>query len=326
MYLRKAFLSVLTATVGILAASTAVGQEYPKNDKPINIIVPFAPGGASDILARLIGQKLSEAWGTNVIVQNKPGGDMVIALQQVARSDKDGYTIGLTTSSFALNKVAKKDFPMDPVTDFAFIGLIGQSPYLLSVNADSKYKTFKELENASREKNSNFSYASCCFGTYFSAEMIKSVTKLDGVHIPYKGSTPALNAILGKDVEYIIDTTTASKSFINSGKIRPLMVTTRKRSNALPDVPSLNDAGIPGDFDIGVWYGFTFPAGTPTEIVKKANSTLNKILAMPDVKAKIEGFDIEVTPSTPEKMSERVSKDLQMYTSATKSAKLNFGQ
>lgn len=324
--MKRTLLSAAVIAASTLSIGTQVAaQDYPKKGKAINLIVPFAPGGASDILARLIGQKLTEQWEAPVIVQNKPGGDMVIALQSVARSEKDGYTIGLTTSSFALNKVVKKDFPLDPITDFSFIGTIGQSPYLLAVGADSKITNFKELEAASRVKNSNFSYASCCFGTYFSAEMIKNATKLDGVHVPYKGSSPALNAILSKEVEYIIDTTTATKPFVTSGKLRPLMVTGRKRSASFPNVPNMTEAGVPGDFEVGVWYGFAFPAGTPADIVKKTNLALNKILAMPDVKAKIESFDIEVMPSTPEQMTSRVTSDLQSYISALKTAKLDFG-
>src|SRR5690606_4317761 len=151
--------------------------------------------------------------------------DMIIALQSVARADKDGHTLGLTSSSFALNKVVRKDFPMDPVTDLAYIGIIGRSSYVLAVNADSRYKSFQELEAATRDKNQSFSYASCCFGTYFAAEMLKATTGLEGVHVPYKGSSPALQAMLAQDVQYIIDTTTATKPLISSGKLRPLMVT-----------------------------------------------------------------------------------------------------
>lgn len=145
------------------------------------------------------------------------------------------------------------------------------------------------------------------------------------MHVPYKGSAPALNAIFSKEVQYIIDTTTATKPFIASEKLRPLMVTGRKRSASFPEVPHLSEAGVPGDFEVGVWYGFVFPAGTPAEIVTKANTTLNKILAMPDVKSRIESFDIEVVPSTPENMTARVARDVQSYTAAMKSAKLDFG-
>lgn len=319
--LTSASIAVLTfaATAGL-----SIAQDYPKSGKAINIIVPFAPGGASDALARLIGQKMTEEWGNPAIVQNKPGADMVIGLQFVSKSEKDGYTIGLTTSSFALNTVVKKDFTMDAVKDFVSIGLIGQSNYVLAVDANSKYKTFKDLEAATKENQNKFSYASCCFGTYFAAEMIKSATTLKGLHIPYKGSAPALNAILAKEVEYIIDTTTATKPFLSSGKLRPLLVTGRTRSLSLPDVPNLTEAGVPGDFEVGVWYGFVFPAGTPPDIVKKANLTLNKILAMPDVKARIEGFDIEVTPTTSEQMGQKVIADLDKYLTAAKKANLKF--
>lgn len=324
--MKRTFLAIAITAAGILSITgTASAQSYPAKGKPISMIVPFAPGGASDILVRLLGQKFSEAWETPVVVQNKPGGEMVIALQSVARADKDGHTIGLTTSSFALNKVVRKDFPMDPVTDLASIGLIGRSSYVLAVDADSSYKSFKDLEAATGDKNKHFSYASCCFGTYFAAEMIKASTKLDGVHVPYKGSSPALQAMLSKDVQYIVDTTTATKPHISSGKLRPLMVTGRERSLSLPDVPHMTEAGVPGEFEVGVWYGLVFPAGTPADIVQKANATLNQILAMPDVKSRIEGLDIEVTPVSPEQMTERLKRDLKSYADATKMAKLDFG-
>lgn len=324
--MKRTFLPIVIAAASIFSVtSTAWAQDYPEKGKPVTMIVPFAPGGASDILVRLLGQKFSEVWGTPVVVQNKPGGDMIIALQSVARADKDGHTLGLTSSSFALNKVVRKDFPMDPVTDLAYIGIIGRSSYVLAVNADSRYKSFQELEAATRDKNQSFSYASCCFGTYFAAEMLKATTGLEGVHVPYKGSSPALQAMLAQDVQYIIDTTTATKPLISSGKLRPLMVTGRERSSSLPDVPHLSEAGVPGDFEVGVWYGLAFPAGTPENIVKKANATLNEVLAMPDVKSRIEGLDIEVTPTTHVEMTERVKSDLKNYAEATKLANLTFG-
>ncbi len=324
--MKNPLISISVAALA-LAATTglAFSQEYPKSGKAINIIVPFAPGGAADTLSRLVGQKLSEEWGNPAIVQNKPGADMVIGLQFVSKAEKDGYTIGLTTSSFALNKVVKKDFPVDPIKDFSSIGIVGQSSYVLAVDANSKYKSFKELEAATKENKGKYSYASCCFGTYFAAEMIKTATQLDGLHVPYKGSSPALTAMLSKEVEYIIDTTTATKPFITSGKLRPLLVTGRKRSLSFPDVPHLTEAGVPGDFEVGVWYGFVFPAGTPTEIITKVNLALNKILAMPDVKARMEGLDIEVTPTSAEQMSQKVISDLDKYVTAAKKAKLNFG-
>jgi len=324
--MKRTFLTIAMAAAGILGLSTpASAQDYPVKGNPISLIVPFAPGGASDILARLLGQKFSEVWNTPVVVQNRPGGEMIIALQSVARAEADGYTMGLTTSSFALNKVVRKDFPMDPVADLSAIGFIGKSSYVLAVNPELGYKTFDELAKATTDQNKNFSYASCCFGTYFAAEMLKATTDLEGVHVPYKGSSPALQAILAKDVQYIIDTTTATKPHIASGKLVPLMVTGRDRSQSLPDVPSLTDAGIPGDFDIGVWYGLTFPAGTPENIVQTANAALNEILAMPDVKSRIESLDIEITPNTPQAMTERVTRDLNSYTNAIKVAKLEFG-
>lgn len=325
--MKRSILSTLLATSFLLPlSSTALADTYPEKGKPVTLIVPFAPGGASDILVRLIGQRLGEVWGVPAVVQNKPGGDQVIAMQSLARSEKDGYTIGLTTSSFGLNKVVRDDFPLDPVKDFTPIGIIGQSSYVLAVGEDSPIKSFKELEKATQTGGKPYSYASCCFGTYFAAEMVKSATDLKGLHIPYKGSSPALNAMMTKEVDYIVDTTTATKPLIAAGKLRPLLVTGRTRSATLPDVPNLTEAGVPGDFEVGVWYGLTFPAGTPEHIVKKANATLNEILAMPDVKARIEGLDIEVTPTTPAEMHTKISSDVDKYVAAAKAAKLEFGK
>ncbi len=324
--MRRTFLPFALAAASVFSMSGAAwAQDFPEKGKPVTMIVPFAPGGASDILVRLLGQKFTEIWETPVVVQNKPGGDMVIALQSISRADKDGHTLGLTSSSFALNKVVKKDFPMDPIADLTYIGMIGRSSYVMAVSADSDFKTFKELEAATRAKPNDFSYASCCFGPYFATEMIKANSDLEGVHVPYKGSSPALQAILAKDVQYIVDTTTATKPHITSGKLRPLMVTGRERSQSLPDVPHLGEEGVPGDFEVGVWYGLVYPAGTPDDIVKKANAALNEVLAMPDIKARIESLDIEVTPMTPEAVTAKVKSDLKSYSDAVKIAKLEFG-
>lgn len=325
--MKRIFLSTAIASASIFALpATATAQDYPISGKPITMIVPFAPGGASDTLVRLLGQRLSTLWDTSVVVQNRPGGDMVIALQTVSRAEPDGHTISLTTSSFALNKAMKPDFPMDPLTDVTYMGLIGQSSYVLAVDAGAEYNSFEELLEATRGNSDKFNYASCCLGTYFAAEMIKNDTGLEGMHVPYKGSSPALNAMLAKDVQYIIDTTTATRPFVDAGNLKPLMVTGRKRSSSFPDVPHLTEAGVPGDYEVGVWYGFALPANTPDHIAQKANAALNEILAMPEVKSRIEELDIEVTPTTPEELTERVKKDLQAYTELLAVTDLDFGK
>lgn len=325
--MKRTILTVALAAATILPLAVhAQANDFPKKGAVINLIVPFPPGGAADMQTRLLGQKLAELWGVNAVVQNKPGGDMAIGLQQVARSEPDGHTIGVTTSSFGLNKTVRSGFPLDPVKDFAPIGLVGQSGYVLAVHADTPYKTFKELEVATQAKGNDFNYATCCLGPYFATEMIKTVTGLKGMHIPYKGSSPALNAALSKDVDFIVDTTTIIKPQVDAGKLRPLLVTGRANSVTMPDVPHLGQAGMPGTFDVGVWYGWTFPAGTPKAIVDKTNAALNQILAMPDVKAQMERLDILVTPTTPDEMQSRVVADLAQYEKTIKEAKLTFGQ
>ncbi|WP_170168272.1 Bug family tripartite tricarboxylate transporter substrate binding protein [Pseudorhodoferax soli] len=302
----------------------ATAQGYPEKGKTLTIVVPFSAGGATDIMARLIGQKFAEQWGVTAVVVNKPGADLLIGSQEVTRAKKDGYTMGLTSHSIALNKVVREGFPFDPSKDFDSVGMVGISSYVLAVDQRSPYKTFQDLEAASQAASDKFSYASCCTGTFIATEMLKEATKLKGLHIPYKGSAPAVNAMMGGETQFIMDTVTAVKPFIDSGKLRPLLITTREGSGALPGVPGLKDAKIPGTFEIAVWWGMVLPPATPPEIVAEANRTLNRILSMPDVRQRMEGFQIDVLQSTPKEMTERWQTDLDKYTKLVKAANLSF--
>jgi len=322
--MNKLLAAVLASACLIGMSSITHADTYPERGRTLNIIVPFSAGGPTDILARLIALKFSELWGVSSIVTNKPGADMLIGSQEVAKARKDGYTMGLTSVGIALNRVVRDSFPFDPVTEFDSIGTVGSSSYVLAVDQRAPYRTFQELEAASQRSSERFSYASCCTGTYIATEMLKEATRLKGLQIPYRGSAPAVNAMLSGETQYIMETITAVKPFIESGKLRPLLVTGREPSRSLPDVPGLNGAKVPGDFEVLVWWGMVFPAGMPPEIVAEANRTLNSILTMPDVRQRLGKLDIDVEPSTPAAMARKWRADVDKYSKLVKAANLSF--
>ncbi|RCW63197.1 tripartite tricarboxylate transporter substrate-binding protein [Pseudorhodoferax soli] len=322
----KSVVAVLVGASMLFGAAGAAlaSDNYPEKGRTLQLVTPFPPGGATDLLARVLAQKFSEAWGIPAIVDNKAGGDMLIGSQAIANAKRDGYTLGFTTSGFVLNGIARAQ-RVDPLTDFVPIGLVGRSAQVVAVNASAPYSTYKELEAASSAQPEKFSYASCCPGMHFAAEMLKSATNLRALHVPYKGSTPAVNAILGGETTFIIDTQTAVKPFVESGKLRALMVTSRQRASTMPDVPSLNEAGVPGQFETEVWWGLVFPAGVSPAIVAKANDTLNRILQSPEIRKRMAEMSIEPTASTPSEMARLMRTDFDRYSKLAKDANLSFG-
>lgn len=309
-----------------LACGTASAQEYPERGRTLTIIVPFPAGGASDVLGRLVAQKFGELWGVNAIVENKAGGDMLIGMQATANAKKDGYTMGLTTLGFVLNSVVLPKQPVDLFKDFQNVGMVGRSPHVLAVNASSPYKTYKELEAASKANPEKVNYGSCCTGMYFATEMLKSYTALRGTHIPYKGSAPSVQALLANETTFIIDTQQTIKPHADAGKLRALVVTSRKRSSALPDVPTLNEVGVPGDYELEAWWGLVVPQGVPQDVVAKANATLLKILEMPDIKKRMAEFGIDVVSSSPAGMANLIRTDHDRYAKLAREAKLSMKQ
>lgn len=311
------------AMAALLGAQTPLlAQEYPAMGRNLNLIVPFPPGGASDAIGRLLAQKFAEHWGVHVIVENKAGADMLIGMQATANAKRDGYTMGLTTVGFVLNGIVLPKQVVDPAKDFAHIGIVGRSPHAIAVNASSPYRTFKDLEAASKTSGEKLNYGSGSMGFHFAAEMLKSTSGLRGVHVPYKGSAPAVQALLAGETTYIVDTQTAIKPFADGGKLRVLAVTARKRSPMMPSVPDLTEVGVAGDYELEGWWGLVFPEGVSHEIVMKANDTLNKIMDAPDVKKKMADLGMEVVTSTPKGMADLIQRDFERYSRLAREAKL----
>jgi len=267
-----------------LTAASTHAQAWPS--KPIRYIVPFAPGGTTDILARTVGDKLAIALGQPVVIENKPGAGGGVGAEITAKSAPDGYTImGGTISTHAINASLYKSLPYDPVRDFAPIVLVARVPNMLVVHPDVPAKNVAELVALLRANPGKYTFASAGNGTsqHLSGELFKSMAGAEMQHVPYKGSPPALQDVMGGQVSMTFDNITTAWPLAKGGKLRALAVTTAKRSAIAPDVPTLAEAGLPG-FEVGSWQGVFAPAGTPPDIVKRLNAEIVKILNTPDVR------------------------------------------
>jgi tripartite-type tricarboxylate transporter receptor subunit TctC len=323
---RKNLLPTLLAGIcgfALAAPAAAQGDTWPS--KPIKYIVPFPPGGTTDILARIIAQKLSISLGQQVMVDNKPGAGGNIGSDFVAKSAPDGYTIlGGTISSHAINMSMYKKMPYDAVRDFTPITLIGTNANILVIHPSNPAKNLAEFIANARAKKEPLNFASAGAGTsqHLSGEMFKSLTGLDMVHIPYKGSAPAIQDVMGEQVAMMFDTTVVAGPFVKSGKLRALGVTSSKRVKGFDDVPTIAEAGVPG-YEVVSWQGVFAPAGTPREIVQKLNIELVKVLRMPDVAKRLEDLGLEPAGNTPEEFAAFQKAEIAKWAKVIKAANLS---
>ena len=299
-------------------ASTANAQAWPA--KPIKWIVPFAPGGTTDILARTIGEKLARALGQPVIIENKPGAGGGVGAEFTAKAPPDGYTImGGTISTHAINASLYKSLPYDPVKDFVPITLIVRLPNMLVVNPDVPAKNVAELIALLKANPAKYTFASSGNGTsqHLSGELFKAMAGVEMQHIPYKGSPPALQDVVAGQVTMTFDNITTAWPLAKAGKLRALAVTTAKRASIAPDVPTLAESGLPG-YEVGSWQGVFAPAGTPPEIVKRLNAEIVKIINLPDVKEKLLGLGAEPVGNTPEEFAVLVKAEIVKWADVVK--------
>jgi tripartite-type tricarboxylate transporter receptor subunit TctC len=283
--------------------TTAVADTYPS--KPIKLIVPFPAAGTTDILARVVAQKLTEAWGQPVIVDNRPGAAGNIGADLVAKSPADGYTVLMgTVSTHAINPSLYARLPFDHVKDFAPITLVAAVPNILVVNPSVPATSVKELIALAKAKPGKLNFASSGNGTsiHLSGELFKTMTGVDMTHVPYKGSAPALTDLMGGQVNVMFDNMPSAFPHVKSGKLRALAVTSARRSPAVPDLPTVAEAGVPG-YEATSWFGLIAPAGTPKEIVNKFSTTVAKILGTPEVRERLSSQGAEPVGNTPEQFS-----------------------
>src|SRR6188472_4542119 len=315
------FVSVISALV-VLCAMPAQAQNYPA--KPIHILVPYAPGGIADIASRILGVKLTEAWGQQVVVENKPGGNGFIAMTAAAKAAPDGYTVVMATGGdVAINPAMFKDIPYDVERDLAPIGAVSDAPLVLAVNGAAPYKTVADVIAAAKAQPGRLSVATPGNGSInqIVLEWMALNTDTKFQHIPYKGGAPAAAALAGGDVPLGILASSSVAPHVKSGRIRVLAVTMAKRSRFSPDWPTLQEAGVK-EVDASNWTALFAPKGTPAPIVGKLNAEVVKILAMPDVKERFAGGGVDTIPSTSAELDARVKQDLARFRTIVQKANI----
>lgn len=282
--------------LGLLLLASVAQAEFP--DKPVRIVVPFAPGGGTDLIARTLGQGMSQALGQSVIIDNKPGAGTVIGTDLVAKSAPDGYNLVIATLAHAVNPSLLSKLPYNNDTAFAPVSLIGRGPNVLVVRTESPFKTVKEILDAART-GKKLTYASQGNGTsaHLAGEMFANLTKLDFMHIPYRGAGPAMVDLLGGQVDFFFGTAAAVGNLVDQGKLRAIAVTTPETSPAFKGVPTVA-ATVPG-YAVESWYGFFVRAGTPAPVIAKLNAAVKKAAQNPEFVKKVEQEGLIVTASEP---------------------------
>ena len=313
---RIALLGACTlAAAGLLPAAAMAQPDAQWPAKPIRWVVPFPPGGAMDVIARTLGEKAGRTLGQPFVIENRPGAGGNIGADAVAKSPADGYTIMITSIGMATNKALYPRLSYDPVKDFAPISLLAIVPNVLVVNtAKTTDKSVADVIAHAKRDPGKLTYASAGNGTsiHLAGEVFASMAGLNLLHVPYKGSGPAVTDMLGGQVDLMFDSITSARPHILSGKLRALGVTSAKRSATLPGVPTIAEAGVPG-YEVSPWFAVFAPAGTPAAIVNKINAALIDAMKQPDTVAKFETIGAEPIGTTPQQLATHLDKELARW-------------
>ncbi len=313
----------IACLAGVAAPASVQAQEYPT--KPIRWIIPYPPGGTSDFLARLIGQKITDSWKQIVIIDNRSGANGNIGTEAAAKAPGDGYTMLLVATTFAMNPAVYPNLSFDSEKDFAAVTIILWQPYLLSVHPTLPVKSVKELIALARAKPGAIDYGSGGIGnaTHIAAERFAVMTGTKLNHVPYRGVGAAIPALLSGEVQLMMASAVAVQPYVKSGRMRILGVTGSKRVPGLPDVPTVSEAGVPG-FEEGNWQAVLVPARTPRPIIDKLNQELVRIVRTPDVTAQIVRVGADVIANTPDEAAAIVKTDLKKYTEVIKTLNIRL--
>lgn len=307
----------------LLMGSGSAIAAYP--DHPIRVIVPFAPGGGTDLVARTLGLTMGSDLGQSVIIDNKPGGSTIIGTDALTKSAPDGYTLVVATLAHAVNPSLKAKLPYSQDKDFAPIILVGVSPNVLVVSADSPYNTFAEFLNAAKSNPGKLSFASQGGGTsaHLAGELFNSMAGTKLIHVPYKGAGPALTDVIGGQVDVMFATASAVGSLIEAGKLRALAITTPFKSNTplLAKIPTISDSGVPG-YSAGSWYGYFAPAGTPPEVINKLNAVIKKSAQSATFKNRVESEGLVIKTGSPEDFGRFVKAEELRWRAVIKDANI----
>jgi len=304
----------------LLAALPALAQDYPT--KPIKVVVPYAPGGGADILARLVSQELSQRLKQPVVVENRGGASNTIGMQVVATSDPDGYTLGLATPVFVMTPSLMKNHPYDPLKDFVPVAMIGFTPLVLVVHPSVPAKTTKEFIALAKAKPGTLNFASLGSATTqgLSASMFNFMTGINAVEVPYKGSAPGTTDLLAGNVQFMFNALPSMLGHIETGKIRALGVTGAKASPQLPNVPPIGK-DVPG-YEVVTWYSFVAPAKTPPAIVEKLNREISAIVESPQMREKLKEQGLEADAMTPADLGALYRKETEKWAKVIRDAKV----
>ena len=307
----------MLAALMLLTGATAQAQPYPS--KPVKIVVPYAAGGAVDIVARSVGQPLSEALKQPVIVDNRPGASANIGMEIVAKAPGDGYTLLMASNGIATNMALFPKLAFDGRRDFAPVARIGYAPLVIVVPAASPAKSLKDLIAMATAEPGKLTYATAGNGSsgHLAGELLKSTAKIDVLHVPYKGGAPAITDLLGERISFMPINPVEVMSHIRSGKLRALAVASDKRFPLLPDVPTVAEAGLPG-YEATVWWGIVAPAATSGDIVRQLNADTNKVLTDPEIAQKLNELGVVVTPGTPEQFRAFIDAQTKLWSGVVK--------
>jgi tripartite-type tricarboxylate transporter receptor subunit TctC len=304
-----------------MLASRALGAEWPLRN--VRIVVPFPPGGSTDITARLVGNRLQEVWGQTVVIENKPGAGGNIASDMVARSDPDGYTVFIVGPGLATNQFLYPSLSYDPVGDFAPVTLLITQPNVMCVPNSKPAKSVKEFIAYCNDNRGKVTYASSGNGTtlHLSGELFKRLANVEMTHIPYRGGALAINDLLPGRVDVSFDNMPSIIGHVRAGAVRALAVTTKERVPVVPDLPTIAEAGVPG-FDVSSWFGFFVPVKTPQEIIAKLNADTNAALAHPSVKSRFD--DLGATPrgTTPDQLAAFLKSEIDKWGPVIRDARI----
>jgi tripartite-type tricarboxylate transporter receptor subunit TctC len=318
----KAFLRAVAIVLALVSGGVVHAQAYP--NKPIRVMAGYPPGGGVDLAARLVAAALGDLWGATALVDNRPGAGGGIATEITAKATPDGYTVMLCTIGSHAITPARTKLPYDHIKDFAFISMIGSTPNVLLAHPSQPMKNVGDVVAYAKANPGKLSYGSSGVGAspHLSIELLKSMTGINIVHVPYKGAAPALADVMGGQMPLSVGNLPGGPlAAIKSGRLRGVGITTAKRNPRAPDVPTFAEAGVPG-YDVASWYGICAPAGVPKPILAKLNAGLVKVLNSPELQQRMEDQGIDVTPSTPEQFLAHVKSETLKWAKVVKDAGL----
>jgi tripartite-type tricarboxylate transporter receptor subunit TctC len=321
--------TAIMAAIAVLASMPAAGEKPPLASdyptKPIRLIVPFAPGGGTDIIGRLVAQELGQAWGQTVVVDNRGGGGGTIGAHIAAKAVPDGYTMVLCSLGISYAPALYQKLPFDPVKDFAPISLVATQPFVYVVIPTLGVTSLKELIALAKAKPGQLRYGSGGAGgsSHLGTELLRTMTGIDIAHVPYKGTGPALTAMLSGEIQMQLIGISSVVPHLKSGRMRALAVSGAKRSTAAPEVPTVAESGVP-DYVFDVWYGMLFPASTPRTLVVKTNAEINRALKSPALAQRFGGVGVEPAGTTPEAFAKMLQSEIAKWRKVVKEANIRI--